>query len=201
MKELSFGSVPRNLRQCRGDSPVNIAASNRLNSRVMRMLLLVSLFVSCAVPAAAQVSLGGYVGYRSDLTDSERRHSFAIIPDVSYSLTDRWSLGTVVGYEAQIGRSQSMHVVLLSPYVEYTWLCIGRVSLFASTGAGWALGGDTGFEVGVSPGIAVALTDRIELDLVVGFLGYRQGYFNGGVRGWCFEFPASELQLGVTLEF
>lgn len=174
---------------------------NNRGATLLRTLALIGLFLFCFGTVSAQISIGGRVGYGNDRTDDGQLHRITVMPDVGYALTERWSIGLLAGYEASLGSSHDSHGVLLAPYVSYTWLNSGRVALFTDGGMGWAMGSDEGFEAGLTPGISVALTGCFSMELSLGFVGYRQGCFNGGNRGWHFELLTTDLQVGVEYNF
>ena len=68
----------------------------------------------------------------------------------------------------------------VSPFVRHYLFSDNTVRVFCDYTAGYGYNGQAesrnGFEVGVKPGIALSLTEKINVITHIGFLGYRQDF-------------------------
>ena len=143
-------------------------------------LLMATAFVAMSVNA--QVYLGGSVNITAWSTGEnagDRSETvFKLLPEIGYNLNDKWAIGTVFGYENNKwsgveGLSESAFT--FSPYARYTFLKTGKVNFFLDGGIGFTTASDadwTEVTIGVKPGLAVNLTDKLSFVSHLGFFGY-----------------------------
>lgn len=154
----------------------------------MKKFLFTLAAAVITLTASAQVYLGGEVGLWRDYDGNET--TFKILPEVGYNLSDKWAIGTVIGYS--YGYENSLHknlteittnAFVVTPYARYTYATLGPVNLFLDGGFGFATyktetagkDGDAqnAWEIGIKPGVAVNLTEKLSFVSHVGFLGWR----------------------------
>ena len=175
----------------------------------MKKILLVAVIAVMSLTASAQVYLGGSLGtwrnYDANTT------SVTILPEVGYTLSDNWAIGTVIGWNYRYNAGQKYNGLTVAPYVRYTFLKLDNVNVFVDGGFGFYTGKEKGvdakneWEVGLKPGVAVNLTDKLSFVTHVGFLGYRKaddaalGVF--GNDGFGFDLDGNALTFGLYYNF
>lgn len=172
--------------------------------------LFLTLFVAVvSLTASAQVYVGGEVGFwrNSDGNTTE----FTVAPQVGYVLSDKWDLGIGIGYGHYYANGVKLNAVQVDPYARYKFVKFGPVSFFLDMGFGVASykvkdGGDsqTAWNIGVQPGVKVALAKQIDFVAHVGFLGYRDSdnsNFSYGDDGFGFKLSGNDLTFGIVYNF
>lgn len=141
-----------------------------------KMILTLAVSVMTLV-ASAQTYVGGGIGLWRN--SDEKTTSFNIQPEIGFNLNSKWALGVALGYEHASVNGTKANAFSVSPYARYTFARLGAVSLFADGTAGVTTakvkGSDsaTAWEIGIKPGVAVSLNNRISFVAHVGFLGYK----------------------------
>ena len=111
------------------------------------------LWAICSV-GAQEVYIGG--GFTVGSEDSE--FVFQISPEVGCHLTDQWAVGGEIGYT----HYDDYNRFQFAPYARYTFYKTGIVGLFVDGTIGIAAGdGDTGFRLGLRPGLSLKATEHI----------------------------------------
>ncbi|NDV65990.1 outer membrane beta-barrel protein [Bacteroides sp. 224] len=139
--------------------------------------IVMFLFVVCAAVAAnAQVYAGGSLGFWDN--DDADKTSFRIVPEVGYTLDDKWALGIELGYDHSKVAGIKKDIYFVAPYARYSYFNKGIVSLFVDGGFGFSTvkDGEDGFNIGLKPGLAIKLTDKFSLVSKFGFVGYSDDY-------------------------
>jgi len=140
--------------------------------------------VCFAATMNAQVYVGGSLSvnaWSSQKNAGDRSETtFNIMPEIGYNINDAWAIGTVIGYENNkwngvdnLGLSESAFKI--APYARYTFAKSGKVNFFVDGGFGYTTAKDAdwnSFEVGLKPGLSVALSDKVSFVSHIGFLGY-----------------------------
>lgn len=158
--------------------------------------LVLSLMVAfiAIVSADAQVYVGGSftLAHDKDLDVT----LFNIAPEIGYNLNNKWAIAGEIGY-SHIGDNDQFYI---APYARYSYFERGRMRLFVDGGVGVSTGsGDTGFEVGFKPGIAIEACKHICLVAKVGYLGFRDSYRGNSVSG--LSVSTEDLSIGFHYEF
>ena len=182
----------------------------------MRKLLL-GLVMIMGVTAGAnaqepgQMWVGGSVGFNTSKTTGLDRHTdYKILPEFGYVLTDNLGIGVQLGYKhEEYGTpKQKANGFEIAPFVRYSFLKGDIGGLFIDGGAGYSYlkvkdGAKTNtFDVGLRPGIALNISDRITLTGKFGFLGYQ--YDKTGslkTNKFGFDFDLSNILLGMNIAF
>jgi len=146
----------------------------------MKKLFLTMIVACMTMAASAQVYLGGSVGLtgtHNGVTDKNTT-TFAIAPGIGYNLSDSWAIGATIGYYT---KKDVKNEFAFAPYVRYTPLKFGQVSIFVDGGATIGFGKDkeidksyTSWNVGLQPGVAVSLTEKVSFVAHIGQFGYGQ---------------------------
>jgi len=144
------------------------------------VMTLAAAFVATAM--SAQVYVGGSVGFNawnSQKNAGDRSETtFKIMPEIGYNINDAWAVGTVIGYESdkwQGVEGVSENAFTIAPYARYTFAKCGKVNFFIDGGVGFTTASKadwTELQVGLKPGLAVALSDKVSFVSHFGFFGY-----------------------------
>ena len=122
---------------------------------------------------------------------------FQISPEVGCHLTDQWAVGGEIGYT----HYDDYNRFQFAPYARYTFYKTGIVGLFVDGTIGIAAGdGDTGFRLGLRPGLSLKATEHISFVTKVGFLGYSDSY-NGTSDFGGVNFDTENISIGFHYNF
>ena len=139
-----------------------------------KVFLTLALMVTTMV-ASAQFYVGGGIGYsKTEVGDAETT-VLSIEPEIGYVLNEDWAIGAVVGFENE---KDVANTFAIEPYVRYTVLKAGAFSVFADGAVGFGMvkpevGDDTTiWSVGVKPGVAYNVNEKISICAHIGWLGY-----------------------------
>lgn len=185
-------------------------------------VLLVSFTMS------AQGYLGGELGFSNLKNTLEKSTitSFALKPEVGFKVNDKWSFGTAIGIEFARKKYDSYgdrtfdgqycvdaNSFELSPYVRYNALKTGIFTFFFDTTASIItmktetnLAGEdsesySGWAVGITPGISIAVTEDLSLVAHVGTIGYFDTADINNLKGFAMNINSSTLTFGLLWDF
>ncbi len=144
----------------------------------MKKIMMTLAAVCVAATMNAQVYVGGSLGFGTTSHDGNSSTSFKILPEIGYNLDENWAVGITVGYSQDKDYADVKNKMFqVSPYARYTFAKFDKVNLFVD-GAVDYLHYDydgaksNGFGVGLKPGVAVNLNDKLSFVSHLGFLGY-----------------------------
>lgn len=176
------------------------------------VMTLAAAFVATAM--SAQVYVGGSLGinaWSSQKNAGDRSETtFKIMPEIGYNINDAWAVGTVIGYESdkwQGVEGVSENAFVIAPYARYTFAKCGKVSFFVDGGLDFTTASKadwTEFAVGLKPGLAVALSDKVSFVSHVGFFGYNQWNpegDNNNISKFGLDLDGNNLTFGLYLNF
>lgn len=148
----------------------------------MKKIFMTLAAVCFAATMNAQVYVGGSLSvnaWSSQKNAGDRSETtFKIMPEIGYNINDAWAIGTVIGYESDKWtgvQNLSESAFKIAPYARYTFAKSGKVNFFVDGGFGYTTAKDAdwnSFEVGLKPGLSVALSDKVSFVSHIGFLGY-----------------------------
>lgn len=175
----------------------------------MKKLLLTVVAAVLAVAASAQVYVGGEAGLWRNYDANHT--SFTLQPEVGYHLGEKWAIGTTVGFAHAYVDGVKLNGAIIAPYARYSYAKLGPVDLFIDGGFGFCTykwkGADNssnGWQVGLSPGLAVNLTEKLSFIAHVGFLGCRDSDDETnlfGENGFGFKLSGNDLRFGMVYNF
>ncbi len=152
----------------------------------MKKIMMTLAAVCVAATMNAQAYLGGSVGFQTTSQDGNSETFFTILPEIGYNLNENWAVGIAVGYgqskttlkEDGVSVSAKVKAFKVSPYARYTFVKFDKVNLFLDGGVEYERTNFAGtktnaFGVGIKPGIAVNLNDKLSFVAHAGFLGYQ----------------------------
>ena len=178
----------------------------------MKKLLLTALVALVGITASAQVYVGGELGFWRNYNANETYLS--VNPEVGYNLSDKWAVGVDLGYGYEYEQGAKTRSYTVAPYARYKVAELGPVNVFVDGGA--AVGSRhyvhgntyTEWEVGVKPGVAVNLNEKLSFVTHFGFVGYRDNdapkwspWREGYETGLGAMFSGKELTFGLYYNF
>lgn len=177
----------------------------------MKKILLSLSLALVSVCASAQVYIGGTVGISSNkIGNADAETAYKFIPEIGYQFNNKWEAGIEIGIQkgdvckiAQVGDATTFTV---APYIRSTVVDTKLVNLFLEGTIGYgsvSKGGGDFYELGIKPGIAVKLSNHVNLISKVGFLGYRGYSPEAGESSSTFgvDFDASNISFGAIYKF
>ena len=175
----------------------------------MKRSILTAIFTMAIVLSASAQEhkwfIGGEAGFWSAKEGSLKTTLISVVPEIGYNVTDNFAVAASLGYQnTKIGGFKS-DGFLINPYVRYTFLKSGIVSAFIDGGAAFGLSDIEGFQVGISPGVAISLTNRFSVVAHFGFLGYNDGKGVGNYsvlgKGFGLDLSGYQSQFGFYYSF
>ncbi len=184
----------------------------------MKKFILTAIVAIAAMTANAQVWVGGQFGYQfskldNDVTGDVKVNQFAILPEVGYSLNDKWDIALQIGDEYQSvkvgnGKAESMNAFVVAPYARYTFYKTGKVGFFLDGGFSIKTGDfseegidfedETMWGIGIRPGVKFAASDKVTFVASFGGLGYKSV---GDFSQLGFNVNGNALQFGCYYSF
>lgn len=165
----------------------------------MKKIILAAIVAVSAMTANAQTWVGGSLGFNSttntvkvgDASTDETSTNFEIAPEIGYNLDENWAIAVKVAYSHSAekaldfdgykmkGRANSFSI---NPYVRYTFLKAGNFSAFVDggiavstthyNGSSDVISNPLAFGVGINPGLAYAVSNKVTLVAHVGDLSF-----------------------------
>ena len=167
--------------------------------------------VCVAATMNAQVYVGGTLGFKSLSSDGNSASSFTINPELGYNLDENLAVGISLGYTtsniafdkdgAFAGKlDKNTNTFSIAPYVRYTFAKLDKVNFFCDGMINYISTGNSDskintFGVGVQPGVAVNLNDKVSFVAKLGEIGYAnaKGNWDNAVAVNSFNFSLSSL--------
>lgn len=171
----------------------------------MKKILVLVFVIVAALSVNAQVYVGGSAGlwHNDDLDHT----SFNIAPEVGYNFNENMAVGAALGFvrdnQALLGKYKAFY---LAPYFRYSFYENKVIRLFADAGIGLStlkvkhMDSESGFEIGLRPGLAIKLGENFSLVSKIGFVGYRDDYALGG-NGYGFNLSGEDITFGLYYTF
>lgn len=169
-------------------------------------MLLFVLFAALSVKA--QVYVGGSVSLWH--VEDNDKTSFVLSPEVGYAFNDQWAVGTQLLFMHDKTGSGDFKVkangFAFAPYARFSFFENKLIRCFIDGGIGVSTynikdgDNESGFELGLKPGIAIKLGEHFSLITKYGFLGYRDEYLLGS-NGYGFAFSSEDLSIGFHYTF
>ena len=171
-----------------------------------KMLLIVAVMMVSLAAQAQEMYLGGGISLWRN-TDIDQT-SFSITPDFGYVLNEKWAFGGEVAYaHSSVDDGLSLNSFAIAPYARYSYFQNKIVRLFLDLGFGVSTSkiehsdSDTGFEVGIKPGLAIKLDHHFSLVTKVGFAGYRDDFHGHKDTGFGVDLNGEHISFGIEYEF
>ena len=156
----------------------------------MKKIMMTLAAVAVAATMNAQVWVGGQIGFSTKHVNGTDGNSktFEIAPEIGYTLDDNFSVAIKLGYGYTSDFTNTEPVSMggvviptivnygnantwsVNPYVRYTFVKVGNFSAFVDGGLNYTTthiqGADNNvnsFGIGVNPGIAYNVSDKVTL--------------------------------------
>lgn len=169
--------------------------------------IIIFILTSIGANAQSKWSVGGeLMMWRNETTKNVK---IKIAPSVMYEFNSMFDFGVSLSYMIdQTDDTTTPHShdisVSVSPFVRHYLFSDKILRLFCDYTAGYGYNGKAvirnGFEVGVKPGIALSITDKISFITHLAFLGYRQD-FCGLESGYGFKLNAEDISVGLIINY
>jgi hypothetical protein len=165
----------------------------------MKRFFILVIFTVVSFTVVSAQNYKWWVGGKSTFWLETDRATVIFAPEVGFHLTPKLALATSVGiYSYLYDKYNNENGLIINPYMRYYAVVKGNLSFFIDAGVEYGLGDIEGFQLGVKPGMAIFLSDRITLALHLGFAGYNDGKKIGGRREG-FGFDLSGYQSGFAV--
>ena len=179
---------------------------------------MMAVMAVAALSANAQVYVGGGVGVGTSSYDGNSETYFKIIPEVGYKLNENWAVGMTIGYgetrakfKDEFGKknTEKVKVFTVAPYARYNFAKFEKVNLFVDGTFAYQYENYAGtkintFGVGLKPGVAVNLNEKLSFVAHVGFLGYENSKVKGdskSTNSFGFDVSGEALSFGAYYNF
>lgn len=181
----------------------------------MKKSILTAIFTMAIVFSASAQDYKWFIGGKARLwsgkSEGIKTTFFEIAPEVGYNVSSNFAVAASVSYQNTNAKQEGSDVsvkasgFVLNPYLRYTFLKSGIVSAFVDGSVHVGLGDIEGFQIGLAPGVAIALTDRFSAALHFGFLGYTDGKGAGTYsvhgKGFGLDFSGYQSSIGFYYSF
>ena len=184
----------------------------------MKKIFAVALVAMMTMTVNAQVYVGGGVGLQSSSYDGNSETFFKLVPEIGYNLNEDWAVGITVGYgeskttlkEDGVKITAKVKAFEIAPYARYTFAKFDKVNLFVDGTVDYLNTDNAGdknntFSIGLKPGVAVNLNDKLSFVAHAGFLGYQNSKddYEGAkaANTFGFDLDGSNLSFGVYYNF
>ncbi len=185
----------------------------------MKKIMMTLAAVAVAATMNAQVYLGGSIGFESTSQDGNSETFFSIMPEIGYNLNEDWAVGIVLGYGESRDKANKTTIdkvksFTISPYARYTFVKFDKVNLFVDGVVSYTNIKQTNsltntdsktniFSVGLKPGVAVNLNEKLSFVAHAGFLGYTNSKTEDekAINNVALGIDASSLSFGVFYNF
>lgn len=152
----------------------------------MKKIMMTLAAVCVAATMNAQVYVGGSLGFESTSHDGNTNSELTLMPEIGYALDDNLAVGIAFGYAQDKSTVKQNNVEVsvtdkkfkINPYLRYTFLNLDKVNVFVDGGLEYVHTDSEGYKtntfgVGVRPGVAVNLNDKLSFVSHFGWLGYK----------------------------
>lgn len=184
----------------------------------MKKIFAVALVAMMTMTVNAQVYVGGGVGFQTTSQDGNSETFFKLVPEIGYNLDENWAVGIAVGYgehkttlkSGNLKTTAKVKAFEIAPYARYTFAKFDKVNLFVDGTVDYLHTDNAGdknntFSIGLKPGVAVNLSDKLSFVAHAGFLGYQNSKddYEGAkaANTFGFDLDGSNLSFGVYYNF
>ncbi|MDR2652974.1 MAG: hypothetical protein LBC68_11815 [Prevotellaceae bacterium] len=195
----------------------------------MKRIILSAIFVMATIFSANAQEHKWFIGGEFAFWSSEFEHytsvpefdsyipagtkltAFSIAPEIGYNISDKFAVAASINFSYAKVKNDDYYVnekisgFIINPYIRYSFLKKGIVSAFIDGSAAFGISDFKGFEAGIRPGVAIALTERFSVAVHFGFVGYNNGkgignYAEAG-KGFGIDFSGYQSSLGFYYAF
>ena len=183
----------------------------------MKKIMMTLAAVCVAATMNAQVYVGGSLGFETSSQDGVTNSELTLMPELGYALDENFAVGIAFGYgqESHDVEVEGLTVTRknkkfkINPYLRYNFVKLDKVNVFVDGGLEYVHKDDAGaknntFGIGVRPGVAVNLNDKLSFVSHFGWLGYSNSKddYEGAKAKNTFGFKlASSVSFGLYYNF
>ena len=172
----------------------------------MKKIMMTLMAAVMAASVSAQAYVGGGLGVATASDGDNDVTVFKFVPEVGFNLNEDWSVGAAFGWE---GAKEAQKTFSFNPYARYTLLHGKVVNAFIDGGVEYAhtynAGADlVSFSVGLKPGLAVNLNNRVSFVAHFGFIGYqheKDNNYKGKEDMWGIDLDGRNITFGLYYNF
>ncbi len=185
------------------------------------LTVAVALGVFSAASAQENMWVGGTAGlWSSKVKGGDSELSFKVMPEFGYILSENIGVGIALGgahthgstyfdNNGGVASAKSTNTYIINPFLRYTFLKSDLGGLFVDGGVsyGWSKGTSGGakgneIQVGLRPGVAINVSNKVSLTGKFGFLGYQQDK-EGEMKtdSFGFDLDMRNFEFGVSYKF
>lgn len=173
----------------------------------MKKILMTLVAAVMAMGVSAQVYIGGGAGIYTSSNGDKDVTTFKLVPEVGYSFNKDWAAGVAFGWEGM--NKGGAKKFSISPYARLNLIKGKIVTAFIDGGVGFAhtynAGYDTNeFSVGLKPGVAINLNEKVSFVTHIGFIGYeyaKDKKTDTKVNTWGMDFDGRNIIFGLYYNF
>ncbi len=178
----------------------------------MKKILMTIAAIAMAATMNAQGYIGGTMGIGSlKVGDADAETSYKFLPEIGYNINSNWAVGVAFGWTkgdlnvlkndvSVIGNRTTQ----VNPYVRYTFVHSKYFNVFSDLGFGYAHinGAGDAYGIGLTPGIALNLSEKVSFVTKFAYLGWQHAKTNG-VKSDFFgvDIDATNVQFGLYYNF
>lgn len=174
----------------------------------MKKIMMTLVAVAMATTMNAQWYIGGGIGYQHTKDGDQKTNTFKILPEVGYNISDNIAVGATLGYTYSKNDGVKTNGFQVSPYLRYTFVKLEKVNVFCDLGLGYAYekkgeAKKNSFGVGLFPGVAVNLNDKLSFVTKIGALSYTHSKVKDGAKSdnFAIGLDGADLSFGLYYNF
>ena len=165
-------------------------------------MILASIVMAMSVNA--QIYVGGGIGVTSISGDNTSDvTTFKFVPEIGYTFDEDWAAGVAFGWEGS--NKGGAKTLSFNPYIRYTIISGKVVSAFIDGSVEYAHKYNAGYDddllgIGLKPGLAVKLNEKISVVTHIGFIGYehwKNNHSKNSVNSWGVDVDGRNVLLSV----
>ena len=174
----------------------------------MKKIFMTLVAAVMAISMNAQVYVGGGVGVASESGDGiEDVTTYKFVPEVGYVFNQDWAAGVAFGWEGATKGGATKFSV--NPYVRMNLVKGKVVSAFIDGSVGYAHTYNAGydndeFSVGLKPGVALNLNEKLSFVTHIGFIGYeheKDNRIDAKYNSWGVDLDGRNIVFGLYYNF
>ena len=150
----------------------------------MKKCVLSAFLIIASILGISAQEYKWWAGGRTTLWAGDDETTVIIAPEVGYNLNQSFTIAASIGfYSYSYDNWPDRSGFVFNPYVRYNAFKKGVLFGYVDGGVELGLGDFEGVQVGLKPGIAVAITNRFVVALQYGFIGYSDGKYGARSKG------------------
>lgn len=178
----------------------------------MKKILMTLAAVAMAATMNAQGYIGGTMGIGSmKVGEADAETTYKFLPEVGYNINNDWAIGVSFGWtkgDMKVLKNEldvdGFRTTQVNPYVRYTFVHSKYFNVFSDLALSYAHinGGGDAYGVGLTPGIALNLSEKVSFVSKFAFLGWQHAKINK-VKADFFgvDIDATNVQFGLYYNF